>query len=371
MKLAFIFGTRPEIIKLSSCIRACIRKKISFIVIHTGQHYSRNMSKLFLQELDLPEPDYELAIRSKAPYRQGDHTGRMMIKLENILLKEMPDVLLVQGDTNSALAGALTASKISTTSSFTGFNIKVAHVEAGLRSYDRTMPEEINRVIADHLADYLFAPTAKAKEILLSEAISKKKIWVTGNTIVDALFHGLELAEEKSNILKRHGLKKNGYMLLTMHRQENVDNKKRLKGVFRGIMKVCKKHKMPVVFPIHPRTSKKMDDFGIKMPDCIKAIAPCGFVDFVKLESAARIVLTDSGGVQEEVCVLKVPCVTLRDTTERPESVEVGGNVIAGLCAENIERMADKMMASKQKWRNPFGNGKSGEKIVEILRKTI
>ncbi len=368
-KLAFVFGTRPEIIKLSSTIRECVEKKIDFFTVHTGQHYSHNMFKLFLNELKLPRPDFNLNVKSKAPYRQGDHTGRMMARLEEIFLKEKPTVVLVQGDTNTALAGALTTSKISTTRSFTGFHIRLAHVEAGLRSYDRGMPEEINRVISDHLSDYLFAPTRNAKEIALSEGIPAKKISVTGNTIVDAVREGLWLGEKKGDILSGYGLKKDSYMLLTLHRQENVDNRKQLIKILAGIEKVGKKHKLPVVFPIHPRTVKMFRIFDIKPHESIRIIEPCSFLEFLRLEAGARLILTDSGGVQEEGCVMRVPCVTLRNSTERPETVEVGANVIAGVAPRTIAASVENMLEKKRNWRNPFGNGDSGKKIIKILKK--
>ena len=367
MKLAFIFGTRPEIIKLSSTIRYCIRKNIDFFTVHTGQHYSYSMSKLFLEELELPEPDYKLKIKSKAPYRQGDHTGRMMVKLEDILLKEMPSTVFVQGDTNSTLAGALTTSKISTTRAFTGFNMKLAHVEAGLRSYDRNMPEEINRVIADHLSDYLFAPTKQAGDTAVSENVDRRKVFVTGNTIVDALYHCVELGERRGSILSGLGLEKGGYMLLTLHRQENVDNKKKLNDILKGVGKSSRKLKVPVIFPAHPRTVKKMDLFGIKPSKSIHMIKPSGFIDFLQLEAGAQIVFSDSGGVQEETCVLGVPCVTLRESTERPETVSCGANIVAGVSSGSIERSAEIMAGKKRNWKNPFGKGNSAEKIMKVV----
>lgn len=369
LKIAFIYGTRPEIIKFSSLIRLCIDKGIDFFTVHTGQHYSHSMFKLFLNELELPKPDYNLNIKSKAPYKQGDHTGRMMIKLEDILLKEMPTVVFVQGDTNTALTGALTTSKISTTKSFTGFSIKLAHVEAGLRSYDRGMPEEINRVIADHLSDYLFVPTQKSKDIAISEGIERRKVFVTGNTIADAVKHGLKRTKEKRSILEKYGLEEDSYMLLTLHRQENVDEPKRLVKILAGIEKVCKKYKMPIVFPIHPRTVKMFDIFKIKPHKFIKIVEPCSFLEFLQLEKGAHLILSDSGGVQEEACILGVPCVTLRDSTERPETVDVGANIIAGINPREIASSAERMMNIKRKWKNPFGNGKAAEKILEVIRK--
>jgi len=384
IKLVFIFGTRPEIIKMSPIIRQCIKDKVPFFTVHSGQHYSRSLSDLFIEELKLPEPDYNLKIRSKAPHKQGNHTGRMMIKLEEILLKEMPSVVLIQGDTNTALAGALTASKISTTKAFTGFEIKVGHVEAGLRSYDRTMPEEINRVIIDHLSDYLFVPTSDAKNIAVSEGIKKGKIFVAGNTVVDAVHYARDLNTRdegrgtrdegrvhspRSIVHRRTKQKKRPYILLTLHRQENVDNKNRLKKIVEGVSKVSRKHNMPVIFPIHPRTMKKIEKFNVVLPDSIVVTKPSGFLDFVHLETNAHLVLTDSGGVQEECCTLRVPCVTLRDSTERPETVHVRANIVAGIAPGTIVQCADKMFSAKKNWENPLGNGKAASKILDVLKR--
>lgn len=366
-KLGIIFGTRPEIIKLSPLIRLCQKKKISFFCIHTGQHYSYDMDKIFFKELCLPSPEYKLRIRSKAPYRQGDHTGHMLINIEKILLKEMPYCVVVQGDTNTTLAGALTAEKISTTQSYTGFHIKVAHVEAGLRSFDRTMPEETNRFIADHLSDFLFVPTANEKKILLKEGIPNSWIYITGNTIVDALTQFIILAEQKSSILEGLNLKKNSYMLLTLHRQENVDSKKVFCDIVNGLAKVTRMVKLPVIFPIHPRTTKMLDRFKLKLPKGIKVIAPTGFLDFIWLEANAALAMTDSGGVQEETCILKVPCVTLRNNTERPQTVYVGSNIVAGTHQNDIAKAVIKMLNAKRNWQNPFGDGKTAHRILNIL----
>lgn len=369
LKIAMIFGTRPEIIKFSSLMRLCAKKKIDFCTIHTGQHYSHSMFKLFLNELQLPKPDYNINIKSKAPHRQGDHTGRMMVKIEEILLNEMPSVALVQGDTNTTLAGALSTSKISTTKPFTGYDIKLGHVEAGLRSYDRSMPEEINRVMADHISDYLFTPTKKAEEIAISEGISKGKVSVTGNTIVDAINHGLKASRGKGSFISKLGIKKDSYILLTLHRQENVDDRKRLIKILAGLERIAKKHKLPIIFPIHPRTIKMFKIFDIKPHESIRVIEPCGFLEFLQLQAGARLILTDSGGVQEEACVLGVPCVTLRTSTERPETVDVGANIIAGVDSRSIADSAEVMLDKKEKWDNPFGEGDSAEKILKILKR--
>jgi len=325
------------------------------------------MDEIFFQELDLPPPQYKLQIRSKAPYLQGDHTGRMLIEIEQLLLKEMPYCVIVQGDTNTAFSGALTAEKISTTESYTGFHIKVAHVEAGLRSYDRSMPEETNRFIADHLSDFLFVPTLASKKILLEEGVQNSLIHITGNTIVDAVNRSIMIAEQKSNILKKNSLKKNGYILLTLHRQENVDSKMICSSILQGIQGVSRDLKLPIIFPIHPRTVKMLDKFKLKIPLGVQTIEPVGFLDFLWLEANARLAMTDSGGVQEETCILKVPCVTLRNNTERPETVSAGANIIAGTQPKNIIRAAATMITKKRNWKNPFGNGKASKQILNII----
>jgi len=366
-KLCFIFGTRPEVIKLSPIIKLCQKEKIPFFCIHTGQHYSVLMNAIFIKELGLPIPKYKLGIKSKGAHLQGDHTGRMLIGIEKILLKEMPYCVVVQGDTNTTLAGALAARKLTTTGKFTSFDIKIAHVEAGLRSYDMSMPEECNRIIVDRLSDILFAPTQLEKNILSREGLPRSIIHVTGNTIVDVLKEYAAIAKRKSVILKTLGLRKGAYILLTLHRQENVDVGNIFLNIVRGLSKTEQKLEMPIIFPVHQRTVKKMQILKIKMPKSINVIAPVSFTDFLSLEANAALTMTDSGGVQEESCVLKVPCVTLRDSTERPQTVSVGANIVAGTNPNDIMRAAIKMYKGKKRWANPLGNGKAAERILSIL----
>jgi UDP-N-acetylglucosamine 2-epimerase (non-hydrolysing) len=260
------------------------------------------MDKVFFEQLGLPEAKYNLDAGSGM---HGEQTGKMLAGIEKVLLKEKPDVVLVQGDTNTVLAGALAGAKL---------HIKVGHVEAGLRSFDRRMPEEINRVMADHCSDYLFAPTERSRELLLKEGIGDEKIFVTGNTIVDAVFQNLKLA--KNDVLKENGLKEKGYILVTAHREENVDAPERFREMLKGIDMVSKELDIPAIYPIHPRSRKMMEKFGFDLNGNIKLIEPLDYLNFLKLEAGARLVLTDSGGVQEEACILGVPCVTLRDNTE-------------------------------------------------------
>lgn len=357
VKLAVILGTRPEIIKTSSIIQACQTQKLNCFILHTNQHYSENLDKVFFNDLRLPQPKYNLNVGSGT---HAEETGKMLIGIERILLKDRPDIILVQGDTNTVLAGALSATKL---------HIKIGHIEAGLRSYFREMPEEINRIIADHCSDFLFAPTEKAKETLLSEGIPKNKIFVTGNTIVDAVYQNLKLAKKKSKILNKLNLKHSKYFLLTLHRQENVDKKERLKKILQGLNLICQKFKLPIVYPIHPRTKKMLQKFNLKIPPRIRLIEPIGFLDFLQLENNTKLILTDSGGVQEEACILKIPCITLRDNTERPETVEVEANLLAGANPQKILNCVSKMLNKKRDWENPFGAGKTGEKILEIIKK--
>lgn len=367
----FILGTRPEIIKLSPLIRLCRKKKIPFKIIHSGQHYSYAMDRVFFKELDLGEPDYRLDIRSKAPYMQGEHTGRMLIEIEKILLKDMPMVVIVQGDTNTVLAGAITAEKISTTKSYTGFDIKVAHVEAGLRSYDRTMPEEINRFLVDHISDFLFVPTGIQRKIVLREGVPAENIYITGNTIVDAVSANLKLARGKKGILRDCKAEKDNYILLTLHRQENVDSRERFSSVIKGIDLVADSLKMPIIFPAHPRTVKKMSNFDLKFHGKIKTIEPVDFFSFLYLEANAALILTDSGGVQEEACILKVPCVTLRENTERPETVKVGSNIVSGIKPNGILKASLSIVNRKRSWKNPFGDGRASDKMLDVLLRNL
>lgn len=356
LKVAIILGTRPEIIKMSSVIRECQDKKLDFFILHTNQHYAESLDKIFFQELKLPQPKYNLRIGSGT---HAEETGKMLIGIEKILVKEKPSIILVEGDTNTVLAGALSAVKL---------HIKVGHIEAGLRSYFSEMPEEINRILTDHCSDFLFAPTKKAKEILLSEGIPQKKIFITGNTIVDAVYQNLELAKKKSKTLRKLNLEKEEYFLLTAHRQENVDNKEKLKEILEGLKQIYKKFNLPIIYPIHPRSKKKISEFRLKVPLGTKLIEPVGYLDFLQLQTNAKLILTDSGGVQEEACVLKVPCVTLRENTERPETLEIKSNILSGANPKKIIE-AMRIMLSRRNWKNPFGNGKAGKKIIEILLK--
>jgi len=346
MKIAIILGTRPEIIKLSPVIRQCQKRKLNYFIIHSNQHYTPQMDKIFFSELKLPQPKYNLNVGSGL---HGEMTAKILIGCEKILLQELPDWVLVQGDTNTVLAGALAASKL---------QIKVAHVEAGLRSYDRTMPEETNRIITDHISNALFVPTQNQKEILLKEGISSIKIHVVGNTIVDAIIQNLKLISPKKPTQK--------YFLLTLHRPSNVDSPQKLKQIIKSLESVSKKYQCPIIFPIHPRTQAQLTQNKIHLdPIHFHCLKPISYLKMLYFEKNATLIFTDSGGIQEEACVLKIPCITIRDNTERPETIKVGANTLAS--AANLSSRTKKMLKIKRDWPNPFGDGQSSLKILKII----
>jgi UDP-N-acetylglucosamine 2-epimerase (non-hydrolysing) len=312
------------------------------------------MDRIFFEQLELPEAKYNLDVGSGS---HGKQTGEMLAGIEEVLRQESPDVVLVEGDTNTVLAGSLAAVKL---------GIKVGHVEAGLRSYDRRMPEEINRIVADHCSDYLFAPTEKSKEILLHEGMSRTAVFMVGNTIVEAVNQNLNLSESKSNILKVMNLKEGEYVVATAHRQENVDEKDRFTGIIEGLRLVQLEFNVPLIYPIHPRARKQLEEFGLTSHG-LTLIEPMDYLAFLQLESKAKLVLTDSGGLQEEACILNIPCVTMRDNTERPETLTIGANILAGTKPDEILEAAKASCATKKRWDNPFGDGHTAQKIVRIL----
>ena len=350
MTLAIILGTRPEIIKMSPVIRACDAMGVSYYILHTGQHYSYNMDAVFFEQLQLPKPKYNLDVGSGT---HGEQTAKILTGVEKVLIKEKPSAVLVQGDTNTVLAGA--AAKL---------QIKVGHVEAGLRSYDRSMPEETNRILTDHCSDYLFAPTEGSKKILLGEGIAAGVIHVTGNTIVDAVYQNQKLANKDA--LNALGLKEKDFFLVTVHRAENTDDPVKLKNIFTGLKKLSEEYDKPIIYPIHPRTKKMLAEYKIKTIG-VTTIEPVDYLSFLQLESSAKLAITDSGGVQEEACILRTPCITLRSNTERPETIDVGANVLVGTDPAKILKAAEEMLTRKNNWENPFGDGKAGERIVKIV----
>ncbi|MDP2216449.1 MAG: UDP-N-acetylglucosamine 2-epimerase (non-hydrolyzing) [Methanolobus sp.] len=346
-----VLGTRPEIITMCPVIRECESRGLGFYILHTGQHYSFEMDRVFFEELKLPAPKYNMDVGSGL---HGEQTGKMLAGIERVLLEDTPDVVLVQGDTNTVLAGALAASKL---------HIKVGHIEAGLRSFDRTMPEETNRIVADHISDYLFAPTENSKKYLLAEGIPEERIFVTGNTVADAVYQNLEISKQSRKTLERFVLKEGGYFLTTVHGAENTDKKERLAGILAGFEQIYAEFSLPIIFPAHPRTVKMIREFGLQVPEGPQVIDPVGYLDFLQLEGSAKLILTDSGGLQEEACILGVPCVTLRDNTERPETVEVGANVVCG--DKSVIGCVKQMMQVGKGWKNPYED--AGERIFYAI----
>ena len=338
---------------MAPVIREADRRKVKFFILHTGQHYDYLMDKVFFKNLSVPQPKYNLRVGSGA---HGATTGKMLQGIEAILTREKPSAVFVQGDTNSVLAGTLAAAKL---------NIPVAHIEAGLRSYDRTMPEELNRIVADHLSDYLFAPTEETAKLAKSEGISKKKIFVTGNTIVDAV---RILTPDLKAIFKKYGVRKNGYHLLTMHRPANVDNPKTLRELLAGIAAISDRMGLPCLFPAHPRTIANISAARIKVPGSIRILPPADYGDLLGLERGAAMVFTDSGGIQEESCVLGKKCLILRTNTERPETLKTGGAVLLkSLTAKSVISAFRMLEKRKIRWQNPFGDGHAAERIVRTM----
>ena len=349
MKIASVVGARPNFIKLAPVSKE-LRKEFDEIIIHTGQHYDYEMDKVFFDELGIPEPDYHLGVGSGS---HGYQTGEMLKRTEKVLIKEKPDIVLVFGDTSSTLAGALAAVKL---------HIKVAHVEAGLRSFDKKMPEEINRVLTDHCSDLLFCPTETAVKNLKNEGIAEG-VYLTGDVMVDALQENIKIAEKKSKILDELDLKPKGYYLATVHRAENTDDFSRLKSIVDAFCEIEN-----IVFPCHPRTEKMFKKFNLwdRLQKRVKVIKPVGYFDMLVLEKNARKILTDSGGVQKEAYIFKVPCITLRETTEWVETVEDGWNVLVGAESEKIVGMANDFEPEGEQ-RKVFGSGKASDRIVEII----
>lgn len=351
----FVLGTRPEIIKLAPVIRECRRRGRQFSIIHTGQHYSKELDEVFFNQLNLPSPDYNLEVGS-GPH--GMQTGEMVIGVESLLLEKQPNIVLAQGDTNSTLAASIATSKL---------DAKLGHVEAGLRSFDRSMPEEINRILTDHTSDYLFAPTDESASQLINEGLPGDRIFVTGNTIVDVLYEHRQFAEDSSDVLDRLDLESKQFALVTAHRAENVDNIERFENALTGIDRIAHEFDLDVLYPMHPRAKERCEEFNLSIPDSIQILEPLDYLDFLRLEEEASIIFTDSGGIQEEACVLGVPCVTLRDNTERPETLTVGANTLAGVNPNAILESASEMLSKNTSWENPFGDGTAAEQIFDAI----
>jgi len=318
VKVVSIVGARPQFIKAAAVSRV-LRKNYTEVLVHTGQHYDANMSAVFFEELGIPEPEMNLGVGS-GPH--GEQTGAMLTGIEKVLQAERPHWVLVYGDTNSTLAGALAAAKL---------HIPVAHVEAGLRSFNRAMPEEVNRVVTDHLSALLFCPSQTAVDNLGAEGVTKG-VYLVGDVMAEALAFASERARGRSNALRRLGLTEGGYLLATVHRAENTDDASRLHGILQAFDALDE----PVVFPAHPRTRIAIEASGYSLAPHVKVIEPLGYLEMVMLEQSARMILTDSGGIQKEAYWLGVPCVTLRDETEWVETVQAGWNVLPGADTKRI-----------------------------------
>lgn len=355
MKVAIVVGTRPEIIKMAPLVRACAERAVPYLLLHTGQHYSYEMDGVFFEELGLPVPHANLSVGSGT---QAYQIGAIVGGIAPIFEREKPDWVLVEGDTNSVLAAALAGQKL---------GLKVGHVEAGLRSYDRAMPEEINRILTDHLSDHLYAPTEHSKGILLGEAVAESRIRVTGNTVVDELLRQRPRAEA-TGTAARFGVAPKRYAVATVHRAENTDHEERLRGIVRGLSEAAAATGLEVLCAVHPRTTRRLAELGLAWGPGVRALPPLPYLDFLGLHAQAALTLTDSGGLQEEACCLGVPCVTLRDNTERPESVQVGANVLVGAAADAIVEGARTMLGRDGGWPNPFGDGRAAHRIVDALR---
>ncbi|MCM2466084.1 non-hydrolyzing UDP-N-acetylglucosamine 2-epimerase [Methanoculleus oceani] len=350
MKIASIIGARPQFIKCAPVSRE-LRKEHEEILVHTGQHYDHGMSEVFFEELAIPKPDYNLGIGSGS---HGHQTGAMLGAIEDVLEKEKPDVVLVYGDTNSTLAGALAAAKL---------HVPVAHVEAGLRSFDRRMPEEVNRVLTDHASDLLFCPTETAVRNLAAEGISEG-VFLVGDVMCDAMNYNRAVAEERSRILEEVGVRPGEYFVVTVHRPSNTDSRENMCAILSALGEA----ERPVVFPVHPRTRKHLSEHGLlaEMPENVRVVEPLGYLDMLHLMAHTEKILTDSGGVQKEAYMLGVPCITLRENTEWVETVEAGWNVLVG--AER-GRIADAIrhFSPGSRQNEIFGNGNASILIGKIL----
>ncbi|MFC1454955.1 non-hydrolyzing UDP-N-acetylglucosamine 2-epimerase [Candidatus Undinarchaeota archaeon] len=352
MKILLSVGTRPEIIKMSPLLRS-LTKISNVLFIHSGQHYSFEMDKVFLEELGLPEPDKNIEMGSGS---HAEQTAKALVAYEKIIKEEKPDLVLVHGDTNTTLACALATAKC---------KVPLGHVEAGLRSRDRSMPEEINRILVDHASDYLFAPTKDAMKNLEKEGLGEKA-YLTGNTIVDAVEENVKLTKEKEKT-------KEDYILITAHRGENVDSKENL----RKLVEILNSLPINTVYPIHPRTKAKIEEFELEIGnEKVELAEPTGYLEFLNLLKNSKLVMTDSGGIQEEAAVLNVPCLTLRYNTERPETVATGKNVLVGLDKEKALKEVDEILNNqnkREKMAKPadFYGKDVSQKIIQIILKNF
>lgn len=354
--LAIVLGTRPELIKCAPVILEAQRRNIPFGIIHTGQHYSYEMDGVFFEELGLPEPVAHVHVGSCPAAKQ---IGLMMQRLSDVLSELAPDMVLIEGDTNSALAGALTAYKM---------DIPVIQLEGGFRSGDWSMPEECNRVLADRLAQWVFCASEDLREQLMREGIAHDGVHVVGSTIVDAIEYYAEVSKRKSQVLSRLNLENQAYALLTMHRPGNVDDPIRLASMLRAVGSAADRHGLKIVFPVHPRTKGVMEKHGLVLEDVFIETEPLGYLDMLRLQASAKLVLTDSGGIQGEACTLKVPAVTLRSTTEYFKTLETGANVLfPEPDADALFELMHSQIQRERDWINPLGDGMAAKRVINTL----
>lgn len=357
-KIISVVGARPNFMKVAPLHKAFKKfdGQVEHLICHTGQHYDEKMSKIFFNDLELPKPHFYLGVGSGS---HAEQTARVMIEFEKVLLSEKPDLVIVVGDVNSTIACSLVASKL---------NIRVAHVEAGLRSFDREMPEEINRLLTDAIADFLFVTEKSGLEHLKNEGVNESKVFFTGNVMIDSLVNYLPKAD-KSDILDCYKLAKNNYILVTLHRPSNVDSKEYLSKLIHLLNTVSEKRKL--IFPIHPRTKTNMHRFGLEdlLSNNVILTEPIGYIDFLALTKNAELIITDSGGIQEESTYLGVQCITVRNNTERPITVEVGTNQLIGTDLQEVESAALKVLNGSRKEGNipELWDGRAAERIVEII----
>lgn len=362
IKVILVAGARPNFMKIAPLLKELKKypHKFNPLIVHTGQHYDYEMSKVFFKELIIPEPDIYLGVGSG---NHGEQTGKTMIEFEKVCIKENPDLVVVVGDVNSTLAGAIVSSKL---------HIPLAHIEAGLRSFDVSMPEEINRMLTDQVSDFLFTTCEDGDKNLKKEGIKKERIFLVGDIMIDTL-----LANRKKidyiRTYKEMGLESNKYALLTLHRAGNVDRKGNLKDVLSALDKIA--IKIPIIFPVHPRTRKKIKEFGFsKHLKRIKTISPLGYLEFQNLLKNSKFVLTDSGGIQEETTVLNIPCLTLRENTERPITLMQGTNILVGSDTKKIIGEALRIIGRDYKITSKcprIWDGKTSQRIIKILNKNL
>lgn len=354
-KYVIVLGIRPDIINYQPLVKNLTKKNIDFKIVHTGQHYSYFFDGLFFKQLNFPKPDYHLKVGSGS---QAQQLGKLVQKFEKVLLKEKPDLVFSFSDANPALSG-IAASKM---------GIKVVHLEAGMRSFDWRSPEEKNRRMLDSISDYLFTPTTYSKNNLLHEGMPKHRIFKVGKPIFEVL-ENFKKEIDENKILEKLNVEKQQYVLVTAHRPENVGIKKPFSNILSALEQIHKKYDKQIIFPAHPRTRAAIKKFGFKVSKGITLLDPIGFLEFSKLEKNAFCCVTDSGTVQEDACIFHIPCVTMRISTERPETIAIGSNIVSGLNKKHILDAVDKMVNKKTNWKNPYGKPDASKQMINALQK--